>query len=146
MLLPRRGFSLIELFTVLVIVGVVTGLSMSHFTKYLGHERVKSAAYGIANDLRSGFAIPGRIRRPVRIRVDTGAMQVLVTDRAQTTTYRKTAFGSRYNLKGSNVRYYPSVLEIYPNGFASDTMSITLLSNTDSAQIRVSKGGMVQVK
>jgi prepilin-type N-terminal cleavage/methylation domain-containing protein len=146
MLLPRRGFSLIELFTVLVIVGVVTGLSMSRFTKYLGHERVKSAAYGIANDLRSGFAIPGRIRRPVRITVDTTAMMVLVTDRAQTTTYRKTAFGSRYNLKGSNVRYYPSVLEIYPNGFASDTMSITLVSTGDSARIRVSKGGMVQVK
>ena len=59
MLSPRRGFTLIELFTVLVIVGVVTGLSMSRFTQYLGHERVKSAAYGIANDLRSGFAIPG---------------------------------------------------------------------------------------
>jgi hypothetical protein len=71
---------------------------------------------------------------------------LLVTDRSQTTTYRKTAFGSRYNLTSSNVRYYPSVLEIYPNGFASDTMLITLVSNSDSAKIRVSKGGMVQVK
>jgi prepilin-type N-terminal cleavage/methylation domain-containing protein len=144
--LPRRGFSLLELLVVLIITGVVTGLSMSRFTRYLGHERVKSAAVGIANDVRSGFAIPGRIRRPVRIRVDSSAMMLLVTDRSQTTTYRKTAFGSRYNLTSSNVRYYPSVLEIYPNGFASDTMLITLVSNSDSAKIRVSKGGMVQVK
>jgi prepilin-type N-terminal cleavage/methylation domain-containing protein len=146
MLLQRRGFSLLELLVVLIITGVVTGLSMSRFTRYLGHERVKSAAVGIANDVRSGFAIPGRIRRPVRIRVDSSAMMLLVTDRSQTTTYRKTAFGSRYNLTSSNVRYYPSVLEIYPNGFASDTMLITLVSNSDSAKIRVSKGGMVQVK
>jgi prepilin-type N-terminal cleavage/methylation domain-containing protein len=145
--LHRRGFSMLELLVVLVITGVVTGLSMSRFSAYLAHERVARAAEGIANDLRTGFAIPGRVRRPVRISVDTAAMMVLITDRAQSTTYRKTAFGSRYNLKGSNVAFYPSsALEIYPNGFASDTMNIRLTSNGFTKQVRVTRGGMVQVK
>lgn len=142
----RRGFTLLELLVVVVITGVVTGLSMSRFSKYLSHERVAKAAVGIANDIGTAFAIPGRIRRPVRIRVDTTAMALLVTDRAQSTTYRTTPFGSRYNLKGSNVSYYPSILEVYPNGFASDTMLITLVSNADTQRVRVSKGGTVQVK
>ena len=147
MLVHRRGFTLLELLVVLVVMGVVTGLSMGRFSALLAHERVAKAAVGIANDIRTGFAIPGRIRRPVRITVDTTQMQLVITDRGQNTTYRKTAFGSRYNLKGSNVTFYPaSALEIYPNGFASDTMLITLTSNGFSQRVRVSKAGMVQVK
>lgn len=143
----RRGFSLIELFVVLTILGVVAGLSMGRFSNYLAHERVAKAAVGIANDINTAFAIPGRIRRPVRIRVDTTAMTLLVTDRAQTTTYRSTPFGSRYNLRGTNVSYYPStVLEVYPNGFASDTMLITLTSNGFTKLVRVTKGGTVRVQ
>jgi prepilin-type N-terminal cleavage/methylation domain-containing protein len=143
----RRGFSMLELLVVLVITGVVTGLSMSRFAALLAHERVAKATAGIANDIRAGFAIPGRIRRPVRIRVDTAAMQLVITDRAGSTTYRKTGFGSRYNLNSSNVTYYPSsALEIYPNGFASDTMLITLTSAGNTQRVRVSKAGMIQIK
>ena len=138
---------MLELLVVLVITGVVTGLSMSRFSAYLAHERIAKAAIGIADDLRMAFAIPGRIRRPVRIWCDTTRMQMTVTDRAQSTTYRKTAFGSRYNLKSTNVAYYPasSWVEIFPNGFASDTMVITLSSSGYTERIKVSKGGMVQV-
>src|SRR5438105_9681200 len=148
MLLNRRGFSIVELFTVLVIMGVVAALSMSRFSAYLAHERVAKAAVGLADDLRMAFAVPGRIRRPVRIYCDTATMQMRVTDRGQTTTYRKTAFGSRYNLKSSDVSYYPSSswVEIYPNGFASDTMVITLSSNGYTRSLKVSKGGMVQLR
>ena len=147
MRLKRAGFSMLELLDVLVITGVVTGLSMSRFSAYLAHERIAKAAIGIADDLRMAFAIPGRIRRPVRIWCDTTKMQMTVTDRAQSTTYRKTAFGSRYNLNSANVAYYPSSswVEIFPNGFASDTMVITLSSSGYTERIKVSKGGMVQV-
>ena len=148
MLLNRRGFTIVEMFTVLVIGLIVGTLSMGQFSAYLARQRVVSASEGIANDIRAAFAIPGRIRRPVRIRIDTAAMQLLVTDRSQSTTYRKTAFGSRYNLLGKNVTYYPSSapFEIYPNGLASDTMLVTLTSSGMTKWIRVSKGGMVQVK
>ena len=147
MRLKRAGFSMLELLVVLVITGVVTGLSMSRFSAYLAHERIAKAAIGIADDLRMAFAIPGRIRRPVRIWCDTTKMQMTVTDRAQSTTYRKTGFGSRYNLNSTNVAYYPSSawVEIFPNGFASDTMVITLSSSGYTERIKVSKGGMVQV-
>ena len=148
MLLNRRGFTIVELFTVLVIMGVVGVLSIARFTQYIAHERVNKAAVGLADDLRMAFAVPGRIRRPVRIWCDTAKMQMVVTDRGQNTTYRKTAFGSRYNLKSSNVSYYPSSawIEIYPDGFASDTMVVTVSSNGFSKSLKVMKGGMVLVR
>lgn len=148
MLLNRRGFSIVELFTVLVIMGVVAGLSISGFSSYVAHERITKATVGLADDLRMAFSVPGRIRRPVQIWCDTSKMQMLVTDRGKNTVYRQTAFGSRYNLKSKNVKYYPSSawIEIYPNGFASDTMVITLSSNGYTRSLKVSKGGMVQVR
>src|SRR5437660_921251 len=44
MLSLRRGFSMIELFVVLVIAGVVAGLSMSRFAAYLAQERAVMGA------------------------------------------------------------------------------------------------------
>src|SRR5690348_3061790 len=145
----RRGFTMMELLLVLILTAVVTGLSLGRFTSILAHERVAKAAVGLATDIEAGFAIPGRIRRPVRISVDTSAMQLLITDRSQTTTFRKTPFGSRYNLKSSNVAFYPSpgtTFEIYPNGFASDSMVITLSASGSTRSIKGTKSGMVQVR
>jgi hypothetical protein len=76
-------------------------------------------------------------------------MQLLITDRAQTTTYRKTVFGSRYNLRSSNVSFYPppgSTFEIYPNGFANDSLVITLSNGGYTRSIKATKTGMVQVR
>jgi prepilin-type N-terminal cleavage/methylation domain-containing protein len=149
MLALRRGYTLMELLIVLTLTAVVTGLSLGRITSFIAHERVAKAAVGLATDIQAGFAIPGRIRRPVRIIVDTSAMQLVITDRSQTTTYRKTAFGSRYNLKSSNVALYPAAgttFEIYPNGFASDSLVITLTSNGYSRSIKATKTGMVQVR
>src|SRR4051812_49495710 len=107
MLLLRRGFSMLELLAVLVITGVVTGLSMSRFSALLAHERVAKASVGIANDIRTGFAIPGRIRRPVRITVDTAGMQLVITDPAQTTTDPKNPFRSPQHLQSINLYLLP---------------------------------------
>lgn len=149
MLSLRRGFTMMELLIVLTLTAVVTGLSLGRITSFLAHERVAKAAVGLATDIQAGFAIPGRIRRPVRISVDTTAMQLVITDRGQTTTYRKTNFGSRYNLRSSNVAFYPAPgtnFEIYPNGFASDSLVITLTASGYSRSIKVSQSGMVQVR
>jgi Tfp pilus assembly protein FimT len=140
---------MMELLLVLILTAVVTGLSLGRITSFLAHERVAKASVGLATDIQAGFAIPGRIRRPVRIRVDTSAMQLLITDRAQTTTYRKTVFGSRYNLRSSNVSFYPppgSTFEIYPNGFANDSLVITLSNGGYTRSIKATKTGMVQVR
>src|SRR5262245_6873618 len=144
----RRGFTLLEVLVVVTISAVVTSLSMGQFASLLAHERVSHAAVGIADDLRMAFAVPGRVRRPVRVQYDSTNMQLLIMDRDQSTTYRKTAFGSRYNLTTANVAVYPESawIEIYPTGFASDTMVITLSSQGYSRSIKVTRGGMVEVR
>jgi prepilin-type N-terminal cleavage/methylation domain-containing protein len=147
----RSGFSLLELMTVLVIAGIITGLSAGRISTYITQQRVAKAASSITNDLQQAFAIAGRNRRPIRIVLDTTRMQLAITDRAQTAVFRRVSLGGGYGLSSSNVTFYPSTpLEIYPNGLAADTMWIRFRvvmpqNATYSRLVRVSRAGMVQV-
>jgi prepilin-type N-terminal cleavage/methylation domain-containing protein len=146
----RPGFSMLELITVLVIAGILVGLGAGRISTYVTQQRVAKASSAITNDLQQAFAIAGRVRRPVRIVLDTAKMQLSITDRAQTTLFRRVGLGKEFQLQSSNVAFYPSTpLEVYPNGLASDTMWIrfrtTVASNTYSRLVRVSRAGMIQV-
>ena len=143
----RRGFSMLELLTVFVIAGVISGLSIGKLGAYMMQQRVVKASAAITNDLQQAFALAGRTRRPVRIVFDTTTMQMSITDRAQTTVMRQVGLGAAYGLTSKNIVYYPSApLEIYPNGLASDTMAIRIQSSGTSRYVWVSRAGMVQVK
>ena len=146
----RRGFTAIELVIVMVIAGIVAGLTASRMENFIMKQRVSKAALSVTNDIQQAFAIAGRNRRPIRIVVDTARMQIVITERPQTTIFRRTTFSDEYKLKSSNVSFYPSTpLEIYPNGLASDTMWIRFRSairrDTTSRYVRVSRAGMIQV-
>jgi prepilin-type N-terminal cleavage/methylation domain-containing protein len=143
----RRGFTMIELLIVVTMAGIVGGLSIGKISAYMMQQRVAKAAYSITNDLQQAFAVAGRIRRPVRIVIDTTTMQLSITDRAQTTVIRRVSLGQAYGLTSANVSFYPATpLEIYPSGLAADTMWISLQSSGTSRYIRVSRAGMVQVR
>jgi Tfp pilus assembly protein FimT len=131
----------------MTLAGIVGGLSIGKLSAYMTQQRVAKAAFSITNDLQQAFAVAGRIRRPVRIVIDTTTMQLSITDRAQTTIIRQVSLGDAYGLKSANVSFYPATpLEIYPNGLASDTMWIRMQALNTSRYIRVSRAGMVQVK
>jgi prepilin-type N-terminal cleavage/methylation domain-containing protein len=143
----RSGFSLIEMMVVFVIAGVLMGLSAGRISAYVTQQRVVMAAAAMQNDLQQAFAIAGRNRQPIRIVLDTTQMMLSITNRSGTTVFRRVQFGKQYTLNSSNVKYYPSTpYEIYPNGLASDTMSITLSAKGYARNIKVSRAGMVQVR
>ena len=143
----RSGFSLIEMMVVFVIAGVLIGLSAGRISAYVTQQRVVMAAAAMQNDLQQAFAIAGRNRQPIRIVLDTTQMTLSITDRSGAMVFRHVTFGKQYTLNSSNVSYYPAApYEIYPNGLASDTMSITLSAKGYARNIKVSRAGMVQVR
>ena len=90
--------------------------------------------------------IAQRNRRPVRISWDASKLQLNVTDRAGTTTYRRTTLGSAYGLKASNVTFSVSPLEIFPNGLAASSLVIALSANGFVDTVFVSRAGLVRTK
>src|SRR2546423_11340367 len=85
----RVGFTVMELMIVVTLAGIVGGLSIGKLSAYMMQQRVAKAAFSLTNDLQQAFAVVGRIRRPVRIVIDTTRMQISITDRAQTTVIRR---------------------------------------------------------
>ena len=74
-------------------------------------------------------------------------MQLSVTDRPGTDTLRHTQLGrDAYGLSASAVTVSSSPVEVFPNGIANNTLTITLSMEHITKQVIMSRAGMVQVK
>lgn len=143
----RTGFTILELLTVMVVVGLISTISAGRIRDLMVQQRLARAATVIQTNAEAAFAIAVRNRRPIRISWNSSAMQMDVTDRAGTTLYRKVGLGQDpYGLSSGTVTFSRSPLEVYPNGLANDTLLITLSSNSVKKKIYITRAGLVQFK
>lgn len=149
---PRRGFSILELTVVLVLVGIVTAVAGTRVSAMLTQQRVTRAASIVQTDMELAFTLAGRNRKPMRLTwtSNSSGMWFKVTDRTQTVVYKSTDFkGSNFGLNVGEVTASSSAVEVYPNGFASDTLSITISAlrngTTYTKRVRMSRAGLVKV-
>ena len=138
---------MIEVTLVLVIVGITGAMSAGRIHQLMIQQLVARAATVLQNDLESAFAIAIRNRRPIRISWNSSSMQLGVTDRAGSTTYRHSNLGSSaFGLRASNVSVSTTPVEIYPNGLANNDLTITLTMETVTKRIWMSRAGLVIVQ
>jgi prepilin-type N-terminal cleavage/methylation domain-containing protein len=143
----RAGYTILELLVVVMIGGVMAKLSMGKIHDLMSQQRVVHAATAVQNDLEAAFQIAGRNRAPVRIAWDATVMQLSVTDRAGTLTFRKTSLSRQaYGFASNAVTVSTSPLEVYPNGLAADTLLVTISSNGFTKKLRMSRAGLVQAR
>lgn len=141
------GFTLLEVLVVLVIVGVTMTISAGRIHQLIIQNRIARAATAVRNDLEAAFALAVRNRRPTRIAWSSSDMQLSVTDRPGTDTLRHTQLGrDAYGLTASAVTVSSSPVEVFPNGIANNTLTITLSMEHITKQVIMSRAGMVQVK
>jgi prepilin-type N-terminal cleavage/methylation domain-containing protein len=147
----RRGFSMVELLIVLAMMATLVTLSMGRTSRMITSWRVNRAAEAISIELQSAYALVGRNRKPLVLSVDKTKMQLRLTSRAGTDTFRLRALGptSEYRLQSSNLTVYPTTtpttIEIYPPGLASDSLSIIISKDGTARRIRMLRGGLVQI-
>jgi hypothetical protein len=99
------------------------------------------------NDLEAAFAIAVRNRRPIRISWNYTTQQMSVTDRAGSTVFRHTDLGmASFGLRSSDVSCSTSLVEVYPDGLASDTMTVTISRSGATKLVRMSRAGLVLIQ
>lgn len=143
----RRGVSMLELVVVITIIGVVASATASKFHLVMMQQRVQRAATVMQNDLEGAFAIATRNRLPIEISWDSTRLQMNVTDRSGTTHYRKTALsGSEYGLTAGTVSFSRSPVEVYPNGLANSTLTITISASNATKSVHMTRAGLITVQ
>jgi prepilin-type N-terminal cleavage/methylation domain-containing protein len=145
----RRGFSILELTVVLILVGIVTAISTGRISAMRAQQQVTRSASVIQTEMEKAFAIAGRNRAPIHILWNPTTMVLSVTNRAETLEYGRTSLRQNFGLKPGDVTVTRDSTEVYPNGFANDTLSITITtkhgSTTYTKRIRMSRAGLVKV-
>ena len=143
----RRGFTMLEVLVVLIMVGVVASVTAGKFHLIMVKQRVQRAATVMQNDLEGAFAISTRNHLPIRISWDSTKLQMNVTDRSGALYYRKTAMsGSEYGLTSGTVSFSRSPLEVYPNGLANDTLTITISASSATKSVHMTRAGLITIQ
>ena len=88
-----RGFSLLEMLVVLIVMGLLTGMGYWLMVPALERAKVRRVVAVIAGDLQYAQMIAARQRRPVVVIVDPSLKMYLIRDRTGTTVYRERYVG-----------------------------------------------------
>lgn len=144
---------------VIVIVGVVVAFSVPKFGKTMNQQRLIRAAGSVQGEMRLAFTMAQRTRKPVRIVYSSDSLALTVTNRSQNRVYGRVALGTKagtnndgMGLSAGQITVYPTsgLVEVYPSGFASDSMSLTLTGASNSGltpkTVRMTRAGMVVVE
>jgi prepilin-type N-terminal cleavage/methylation domain-containing protein len=149
----RSAFTLVEMLIVTSLLGIIALLSTGHISNYVRERNVAAAAATVRHDLQQAFAIAARNRRPVRVSFAAADTSLRLTDRANTITYvrRGLGRGGGFMFDPSDVAFCTSTCEgasvdVFPNGWASDTLSITISKGPYSRGLHMSRSGLLTTR
>jgi prepilin-type N-terminal cleavage/methylation domain-containing protein len=149
----RVGFTMIEILIVVCILGVLAILSAGQISNYVRERNVSSAAAIVRTDLQEAFAIAARNRRPVRVSFATADTALRLTNRENTVTYvrRGLGAGAGFLLEPSDIAFCTSTcssasVDVFPNGWASDTLTVTISKGSYTRAIYMSRSGLVTTR
>jgi prepilin-type N-terminal cleavage/methylation domain-containing protein len=146
----RPGFSLMEMLIVVILIGIVMSVAGVRVSGMMTQQRVIRAAGTIQTQMETAFALAGRNREPMKIVFATSASAITVktTNRAGTTAFATTDL-KRLGLSNGNVTASSNEITVFPNGFASDTLSVQVSVTRNGILyrriVRMSRAGLVKV-
>jgi len=138
----RRGFTLIETIIAIVIIGLILRAGLPTFSRTLRVGRVNGAAQTLSADLDRAFATAARQRKPVRIIWNSSAMQYTLTDRASGTVLLTRPLGTAGS---TSVTFSVSPFDIFPGGFASAALTVTLTERDYTRRVQMTRAGLTLV-
>lgn len=139
----RRGFTLIEIVIVVVIIGMILRFGLPSFSRTMRVGRVNSAATALSADLDRAFATAARQRKPVRLTWTGGTtMRYTLTDRVSGTVLLTRPIGTA---GATTVNFSVSPLDVFPGGFASSALTVTVTEGDYTRHVQMTRAGLTLV-
>ena len=141
----RHGFSMIELLIVIIIFSMLTVAAFPTISRVTTHSRVNQAAMVVAQDLAQAVSDAVRQRKPVRLARGADMRSITVSDRASGTVLSTLVLGSGDVFSLDSVSLSPATVDVFPNGFTSSALTVTVTAGGYSRQVTMSRAGWVRV-
>lgn len=138
------GYTIIELLLVMIIIGVLAGITYVRMAPTLERARVRGAASLLAGDLQYAQVLAARQRTPIVIAIDAMGLTYEIADRGGT-VYRTRDFGTAGDFNLTEVTATPASLEVFPNGVAAQSATYTLGAGVHRQQVTFSRAGQIRV-
>ncbi len=141
------GVTLIEVVTIVVVVGLLAGVLGPKFLTITEHQRVNEAVAVVAADLNQTVSLAARRQRPVVIAA-TETPGYTVRDRATPpadTIRILRNFGAPADLQVQSVNFSISPVVVFPNGTTSQALTITVSGHGFHRSVTLSPAGVVRV-
>jgi prepilin-type N-terminal cleavage/methylation domain-containing protein len=142
----RRGYTLVESAIVIVIFSLLTAAMLPRVSPTVMRVSATRAANVIAQDLEQGFTLAQRQQQPVVLTAVPAQQGYTVTDRASGTVLSRRSFALGNGLAMDSVQVEPSTTTIYPNGYASSAVAVTLWNRGSARTITASRTGLVRIQ
>ena len=137
------GFTLLEMLIVIVVFAMLATLSFPTMSRVYSHSRVNQAAALVAHDLSQAASDAARERKPIRITRGVDLKSITVTDRQSGTLLQTVWLGpDAYQL--DSIAFSVSPVDLFPNGFTSNALTVTLWARGYSRQVSMSRAGWVR--
>lgn len=138
----RRGFTVIELLIVLVVSGLLIGISANSIGKQIRRDRVVRSAAVVEGVLAEAGQLAVRRRTPVTVTLSGTTLSI--NDRATGTAIRSKNFGPGFDLQAT-LAFTPSTgITIFPNGRANAALSISVTGSGVTQTVSRTATGIVR--
>jgi prepilin-type N-terminal cleavage/methylation domain-containing protein len=141
----RAGFTFLELLIVVSILGFLSGLAWPSVSRTITHSRVNQAALVVAHELAVASSAAARQRRPVRIALSADRQSLIVSDRTTGAVLQQRAVGRGTEYGLDSLAFSVTPVDLFPSGFASSALTVTLAARGYSRQVAMSRAGWVRV-
>ncbi len=137
------GFTMLEILIVIVVFAMLALLSFPTLSRLYTHSRVNQAAVVVAHDLSQAVSDAARERKPIRIARGADMKSITVSDRASGTLLQTVWLGPD-NYQLDSIAFSVSPVDLFPNGFTSNALTVTLWARGYSRQVTMSRAGWVR--
>lgn len=140
-----RGMTMVEVFVVLVIIGILVLGTVPRIGQAFRSTRVDRAAGLVALTLERSFTLASRQRRPVTVSCDCVNQAIEIRDLTTDSLYQRRAFGSATEYQIDSLLLSRGSVTVYPTGVANFPLTVTIAAGAASRQITMSSSGLVRV-
>ena len=144
----RRGFTMIEMALVFVIIAIMTATAIPKTRRILEASRVNRTASIVAADLEQAFTIAGRYRRPMRITCTCGTATYTIADRTGGTVRLRRVLAGDRDLGNMTLAFelpVAGIVDVFPSGVSTTLLRVRITSGISTKAVTLSTAGHVRI-